>query len=97
MKDPNGKPTDDELNDLSKELIYRWQSLGIRLGVDQSYINGILRNDQNFPTHDLKTHAMLLEWQNRGTSFTYGKLAEALQKENLGRLAKQFCSSQVNN
>ena len=90
MKDPNGKPTNVELIDLSKKLIHRWQRLGPRLGVDQEDINVILTNDKYFPTHDLKAHAMLLEWKDRGIPFTYGKLAEALRGEGLGPLAEQF-------
>ena len=98
MNDPYGEPTDVELIDLSKKLINRWQRLGPRLGVSQDDINVILRNDRDFPTHDLKAHAMLMEWQNRGIPpFTYGKLAEALRGERLGRLAEQFYSSEVNN
>ena len=98
MNDPSGEPTDVDLLNLSKKLIYRWQRLGPRLGVNQDDINVILRNDKDFPTHDLKAHAMLMEWQNRGIPpFTYGKLAEALREEGLGRLADQFYFSQVNN
>ena len=97
MKDPYGKPTDVELIDLSKKLINHWQSLGPRLGVSQDDINVIHRNDSDFPTHDLKAHATLLEWKSRGISFTYGKLAEALRGEGLRRLAEQFYSSEVNN
>ena len=98
MNDPYGEPTDVELIDLSKKLINRWQRLGPRLGVSQDDINVILRNDRDFPTHDLKAHAMLMEWQNRGIPpFTYGKLAEALRGEGSGRLAEQFYSSEVNN
>ena len=98
MNDPYGEPTDVELIDLSKKLIYRWQRLGPRLGVSQDDINVILRNDRDFPTHDLKAHAMLMAWKDGGISpFTYGKLAEALRGEGLGRLAEQFYSSEVNN
>ena len=96
MNDPNVEPTDVELIDLSKKLINRWQRLGPRLGVSQDDINVILRNDKYFPTHDIKAHAMLLEWKDRGIPFTYGNLAEALRGEGLGRLAEQFFSSQVN-
>ena len=98
MNDPNGEPSNVELIDLSKKVINRWQRLGPRLDVSQDDIDVILRNDRDFPTHDLKAHAMLMEWQNRGIPpFTYGKLAEALRGEGLGRLAEQFYSSEVNN
>ena len=98
MNDPSGEPTDVELTDLSKKLIHRWQRLGTRLGVNQDDINVILRNDKDFPTYDLKAHAMLMVWEDRGISpFTYGKLAEALRGERLVRLAEQFYSSEVNN
>ena len=90
MRDTNGEPTDIELTNLSKKLIFRWQRLGTRLGVSQEDIHVILRNDKDFPTHDLKARAMLLEWEDRGIPFTCRKLAEALREEGLGRLAKQF-------
>ena len=91
MRDPNGEPTDVELVDLSTKLVNRWQRLGPRLGVSLCYINVILRNDRDFPTHDLKAQAMLLQWKARGISpFTYRKLAEALRGEGLHRLAEQF-------
>ena len=96
MNDPYGKPTDVELTDLSKKLINHWQHLGRRLGMDQDVIALIHKNDKDFPTHDLKAHAMLMEC--RGIPpFTYGKLAEVLRGEGLGRLAEQFYSSEVNN
>ena len=98
MNDPYGEPTDVKLIDLSKKLINHWQLLGGRLGVDQDEIQNILRNENHFPTHNLKAHAMLLKWKDTGISpFTYGNLAEALREEGLGRLAEEFCSSQVNN
>ena len=97
MNDPNVEPTNVELINLSKKLINRWQRLGPRLGVNQDDINVILRNDKDFPTHDLKAHAMLLEWKVGGIPFTYGKLAEALREEGLHRLAEEIYSSQVNN
>ena len=91
MKDPNGEPTAVELLDLSSGLINHWQRLGLRLDVKQSSIDIILRNDKDFHTHDLKAHAMLQVWKDGGTSFTNGKLAEALREEGLVRLAMKFC------
>ena len=89
MKDPYGEPTDVELTDLSKKLSFNWQSLGTRLGVDQNKINVILRNNE-YPSPDLKAHAMLMQWKDEDESFTYGKLVQALREEGLGRLAKKF-------
>ena len=90
MKDPNGEPADVELTDLSKKLIFNWQSLGTRLGMDQDKIKIILRNNE-YPSPDLKAHAMLMAWKYEDESFTYGKLVQALREEGLGRLAKKFC------
>ena len=89
MKDPDGEPTDVELLDLSNKLSFNWQSLGTRLGVDQDKINVILRNNE-YPSPDLKAHAVLMQWKDEDESFTYGKLAKSLREEELGRLAKQF-------
>ena len=98
MNDPNGEPSNVELIDLSKKVINRWQRLGPRLDVSQDDIDVILRNDRDFPTHDLKAHAMLMAWKDGGISpFTYGKLAEALRGEGFGRLAEEIYSPQVNN
>ena len=97
MKDPKGEPTDVELTDLSKELSCNWQSLGTRLGVDQGKIRGILRNNNEFPSPEQKAYAVLMAWKDGDESFTNGKLAEVLRREGLGRLAKIFCSSEVNN
>ena len=90
MKDPSGEPTDVELTDLSKKLSLNWQSLGVRLGVDQDKINIILRNNNEYPSPDLKAHAVLMMWKDEDESFTNGKLAKALREEGLGRLAKKF-------
>ena len=88
-KDPDGEPTDVELTDLSKKLSCNWQSLGARLGVDQDKIKIILRNNE-YPSPDLKAHAVLIAWKDEDESFTNGKLAKALREEGLGRLAKKF-------
>ena len=90
MKDPYGEPTDVELIDLSKKLSFDWQFLGVRLGVDQDKINIILRNNNEYPSPDLKAHAVLMMWKDEDESFTNGKLAKALREEGLGRLAKTF-------
>ena len=90
MKDPNGEPTDVDFINLSKEESFNWQSLGTRLGVDQDKIKIILRNNE-YPSPDLKTHAMLMAWKDEDESFTNGKLVQTLREEGLGRLAKKFC------
>ena len=90
MKGPSGEPTNMELINLSRKLIFSWQQLGLRLGMNRDDIDCILRNDKYLPTHDQKAHAMLIKWKDRGKPFTYGKLAEALREEGLHRLAKQF-------
>ena len=90
MKDPDGEPTDVELLDLSNKLSFNWQSLGTRLGVDQDKIKTILRNNNEYPSPDLKAYAVLMTWKDKYESFTYGKLVQALLQEGLGRLAKKF-------
>ena len=57
--------------------------------MDQDKIKIILRNNE-YPSPDLKAHAMLMAWKDEGISFTNGKLVQALREEGLGRLAKQF-------
>ena len=90
MEHLNGEPTDVELVDLSKKLSSNWQSLGPRLGVDQDKIKSILRNNNEYPSPELKAQAVLMAWKDGGISFTNGKLVEALLREGLGRLAKKF-------
>ena len=93
--DANGEPTSTELNNLSKKISAKWQSLGITLGVEQHEIDIILRSNLH-PSPEQKAHEMLMKWKLKDECFTYGKLVKALEEEGLSRHARQF-SSQVNN
>ena len=93
--DADNGPNDIELDDLSKGITSDWESLGIKLGVEQHELDIILRSNEH-RSPDRKAHALLMKWKLHDKCFTYWKLVEVLHKVGLGRLARQF-SSQVNN
>ena len=87
MKDPKGKPTPEELDDLSQD-IPDWESLAYKLGMDK-VVQGI-RNNNN----ENKARDMLMKWLMKGSA-TYGKLGVALEKLDLGGIAEKHGFPQV--
>ena len=85
----NGKPTIDELDDLSKGITGCWQSLGRKLRVDEEAIENISENNQ-YTKPQQKAFEMLKMWHDQGRSSTYGKLAAALREVGEARLAERF-------
>ena len=85
----NGKPTIDELDDLSKGITGCWRSLGRKLGLDEDALEGILENNQHAKPNQ-KAFEMLKMWYDQGRSSTYGKLAVALRQVGKSRLAERF-------
>ena len=92
MKDPKGKPTPEELDDLSQD-IPDWESLAYKLGMDR-VVQGIRNNNQDHKTIENKAREMLLKWLMKGSA-TYGKLGVALEKLDLGGIAEKHGFSQV--
>lgn len=92
MKDPNGKPTREELDDLSQE-IPDWESLAYKLGMD-SVVQGIRNNNQDLNTNEKKARQMLMKWLMKGSA-TYEKLGVALKKLDLGDIAEKHGFPQV--
>ena len=86
----NGKPTIDELDDLSKAITGCWQSLGRKLRVDEEAIEDILENNSQHANPHGKAFEMLKRWYDQGRSSTYGKLAAALKEVGKARLAERF-------
>ena len=93
MKDPNGKPTPEELDDLSQDIPGNWESLAYKLGMD-SVVQGIRNNNQDLNTNEKKARDMLLKWLMKGSA-TYGKLGVALEKLDLGGIAEKHGFPQV--
>ena len=92
MKDPNGEPTGEELDDLSQEIPDLWESLAYKLDMDR-VIKGIV-NSNHFNTEVKKAREMLLKWREKGSA-TYEKLGIALKKLDSGRIAKKHGFPQV--
>ena len=92
MKDPKGKPTPEELDDLSQD-IPDWESLAYKLGMDR-VVQGIRNNNQDLNTNEKKAREMLLKWLMKGSA-TYGKLGVALEKLDLGDIAEKHGFPQV--
>ena len=92
MKDPKGKPTPEELDDLSQD-IPDWESLAYKLGMDR-VVQGIRNNNQDHKTIENKAREMLLKWLMKGSA-TYGKLGVALEKLDLGGIAEKHGFPQV--
>ena len=87
MKDPKGKPTPEELDDLSQD-IPDWESLAYKLGMDS--VVQVIRNNNN----ENKARDMLMKWLMKGSA-TYGKLGVALEKLDLGGIAEKHGFPQV--
>ena len=90
----NGKPTINELDDLTERIQDCWERLGRTLGVDADVIVGISVNNIQNPTPRQKAFEMLKRWHEQGRSSTRGKLAAALRNVGKAGLADRF---EVNN
>ena len=86
----NGKPTIDELDDLSKGITGCWEALGRKLRVDEEAIEDILENNIQHAKPNQKAFQMLKMWHDQGRSSTYGKLVAALRGVGKAHLAERF-------
>ena len=88
--DPDSEPSENALNNLSKEIPYSWESLGRRLGVKETKIRCIRADNVQFPSPEDKAFQMLMAWYDMGDS-NYRTLEKALTAEDKGRLVKKYC------
>ena len=86
-----GKPSNDELEELSHKLGDKWNKLGRRLGFEQAALTGFHKENESFVE---KAYRMLMAWKGReGSNATYQVLYDALCHEFVGLrdLAEKFC------
>ena len=93
--DPNSVPTPLVLNNLAKVIPDCWESLGLKLGVSAAKLRGIDVNNRKFAGEEKKAFEMLMIWFDKGCVSTYGKLAEALTKEEKEGLAEELMSGKL--
>ena len=87
-----GKPSDLELDDLALQIGAKWKRIGIRLGISNDVLEGIVANKEEKPFQ------MLLYWRNTTTSATpYHDIYNALCHSGVGlnNLAKEFCCKET--
>ena len=85
-----GRPTFEELDDLSRQITGFWASLGRKLGVREEELDCILANNTQFVSPPSKAYQMLKAWKNQGKSATCEQLARSLRALSKGRLAEHF-------
>lgn len=86
-----GKPTDEELEELSQKIGVKWESLGRRLRFDDAAITCFCHDNRRLQK---KAHSMLKDWKlNKGEGATYTVLYDALCHKLVGckLLAENFC------
>ena len=86
-------PSEQVLDNLSKEIIPIWESLGRQLHVEQSTIESITFSLQHTKPEE-KAFQVLKAWRNMGNSSTYERLADALRNLDQGRLVGKLSSWQ---
>ena len=87
----HGEPTDEELENLGREIAEKWMSLGRRLGVSHPNMQEI---NNAYDQLSEKGYRMLKHWkQEKGSAATYQALCQALQHILVQRqdLAEKFC------
>ena len=91
-KDPDKQPSEKELNDLSKDIITNWKSLGRELGVKHKDIMKIHKDNINYDDLDEKAFAMLMKWkEEKGDMAIFRILSKALTNIGLVSTAQKHC------
>ena len=86
-----GKPSNKELEKLSRKLGDKWKKLGLQLDFDRAKLTAIDKHDDQL---DEKAYNMLMDWKQReGCDATYEVLYSALCDEAVAckELAEQIC------
>lgn len=79
------------LDDLAMHITGPWYSIGLKLGLSSARLDGIIANNVQYPRPAEKAFQMLKIWKDKGSSATNAKLADALRKLNMDRLAEMYC------
>ena len=87
----NGSPTEEDLDDLSYDIVEFWQSLGLKLKVPYSNIKAIQLDSVQYPQVKDKAFQMLMDWLDQGESATFDRLSKALRALGKERLRKKYC------
>ena len=87
----NGSPTEEDLDDLSYDIVEFWQSLGLKLKVPYSNIKAIQLDNVQYPQVKDKAFQMLMDWLDQGESATFDRLSKALRALGKERLRKKYC------
>ena len=86
-----GKPKDDELEELGEEIAENWKKLGRRLDINDTKLDEI---QEAYGQQSERAYRMLKHWkQKEGSAATYQALCNALEHKLVQRrdLAEQFC------
>ena len=85
-------PSEEVLEDLSRDVGKFWKSLGRKLKVPNANIEEIHTDNVQFPGIKEKAFQMLMVWLDRGESVTFNELSRALKAIGKNRLVKKYCS-----
>ena len=91
----DGKPSDEELQYLSRKLAKKWKTLGRRLGFNEAAIDDF---DQANKELAGKAYKMLMAWKQKvGSEATYKVLYDTLCHElvECKHLAEQYCCDKI--
>ena len=87
------RPSEDLLEDLSKEVASFWKSLGRKLKIPNASIEEIQNDNVQFPRVREKAFQMLMIWvDEQGESASFSELSRALKALRNNRLAQKYCS-----
>ena len=88
-----GRPSDNDLNELAGKIAVNWKMLGLYLGVSQDVLDDI---ETNYGKE--RPYAMLLRWRNTTTSTElYRDLYYAMRHHRvlLDNVAREFCGKET--
>ncbi|XP_044183523.1 uncharacterized protein LOC114977245 isoform X2 [Acropora millepora] len=86
-------PTDEVLEDLSRDITSFWKSLGHKLKVPNTKIDEIQADNVQYPSVTEKAFQMLMAWKElRSDAATITELSRALKALGKNRTEKEHCS-----
>ena len=84
------KPSEDQLDDLAKDISHFWQRVGRKLHIPSADLQRIDKDNINFGDLVEKAYAMLMLWYEKDDNVTKGALKNALIALDKKRTALKF-------
>ena len=90
-KNVDTSPSEELLDDLSREIAAFWKPLGRKLKIPNENIEEIQADNVQYPSVREKAFQMLMVWFQSGKSVTFTDLSKALKALGKNRIAQKYC------